>query len=348
MAGTAAFAGRATVWWNRLFRTPASAVAPGAPATPGDARRSRSHRGRSLAEPASGAAPVVLHGPVAVPARPGRLVGPAGRLPDTFILLDEAAMSAIQHGGEVSVRGPGGALTRRSARRWWRELLRWLVARADLSVALSGLDPLGPGVRAGAAVEPATGLVSRSGTRVRVVGLPLTELVTGPGQVSRRAASAAALRVLGAVVTDPGAARCRQRVVLRALHPALCRLGVEPGAYRGLRLTERLLATACRAVEDAAEASARPGGEPEEAGSWPLPARDMARLRRGRLTVISPFEFLPADGADARAWLDLLPAIRVVDAVGWRRPRGLRGCGPDELAVLYRLTWAVRRARGSL
>jgi hypothetical protein len=74
-------------------------------------------------------------------------------------------------------------------------------------------------------------------------------------------------------------------------------------------------------------------------------ATDVARLRRGRLSVLSPFEFLPANGEDARRWLDLLPAIRLVDAVSWRRPRRLRGCGPEELAALYRLTWAVRRAR---
>ena len=78
---------------------------------------------------------------------------------------------------------------------------------------------------------------------------------------------------------------------------------------------------------------------------WPAMATDVARLRRGRLSVLSPFEFLPANGEDARRWLDLLPAIRLVDAVSWRRPRRLRGCGPEELAALYRLTWAVRRAR---
>ena len=37
-------------------------------------------------------------------------------------------------------------------------------------------------------------------------------------------------------------------------------------------------------------------------------AGDMVRWQRGRLSVLSPFAFLPPDGEDARAWLDLLPA----------------------------------------
>jgi hypothetical protein len=134
--------------------------------------------------------------------------------------------------------------------------------------------------------------------------------------------------------------------MLTGLHPALCRLGVRPDRYAGLRLAERLVESAVIALERAAARRRGDSGpDPDVATGWPAMATDVARLRRGRLSVLSPFEFLPADGENARRWLDLLPAIRLVDAVSWRRPRRLRGCGPNELAALYRLTWAVRRTR---
>jgi hypothetical protein len=202
-------------------------------------------------------------------------------------------------------------------------------------------------------VEPGTGVVSRSGTRACTASLALTALVSGHGRVSERAArvaAAGALARLDATISaagDCGAGRCRRRVVFRELYPALRRLGVEPRAYRGLQLTERLLAAACAAVEAAMAAhdGHRHGPDPAPGRPWPTVACDVARLGRGRVTVLSPFEFLPIDGNRSRCWLDLLPAIRLVDAVGWRRPRRATGCGADELAVLYRLTWAARRAR---
>jgi hypothetical protein len=362
MAGSTAVAVLATALWNKLLRAPASAVAPGgdsggdsgvaSPAADLSGRRAAGRPawvGRATDPgPAAGVSPVVLRGPVAPPARPGRIVGPATRLPDTYLLFDEAVLGAVQHGRDIRVRGPAGAVARRPARVWWREVLRWLAARPDLSLAITALDPLGPGARAAAAVEPGTGVVSRSGTRVRVGTFALPDLVRGPGVVSAQAAAAACSRALaagpvtvGAVPTDGG--RWRRRVVLVGLHEALCRLGVDPRTYRGLRLTERLIETAVRAVEEAAVARGS-DGEPPLGRPWPTAVCDVARLRRGRLTVLSPFEFLPANGDRTREWLDLLPAVRLVDAVGWRRPRRLRGCGIEELATLYRLTWAARRA----
>ena len=154
------------------------------------------------------------------------------------------------------------------------------------------------------------------------------------------------LRGLGAAGTQAPLDGGRCRVVLTGLHPAFRRLGVRPERYAGLRLAERLIESAVTALERAADGRLA-GDAPNRPATpgWPAMATDVARLRRGRLSVLSPFEFLPANGEDARSWLDLLPAIRLVDAVSWRRPRRLRGCGPEELAALYRLTWAVRRAR---
>ena len=355
MAGSTAVVALATALWNKLLRAPASAVAPRAAPPEADlpgcgARGSPARVRRPTAPgPAAGVSPVVLRGPVAPPGRPGRIVGPATRLPDTYLLFDEAVLGAVQHGREIRVRGPAGAVAQRPARGWWREVLRWLAARPDVSVAITALDPLGPGARAAAAVEPGTGVVSRSGTRVRVGRLALPDLVPGPGVVSSQAAAVACARALGGGHADadanpPDAGRWRRRVVLVDLHAALCRLGVDPRAYRGLRLTERLIETAVRAVD---EAAGSPDGAPLPGRPWPAAVCDAARLRRGRLTVLSPFEFLPANGDPAREWLDLLPAIRLVDAVAWRRPRWLRGCGIEELAILYRLTWAARRGRSA-
>lgn len=348
MAGTTAVAGLATALWNKLLKTPVPAVAPRVHPQPVPGPRLPSPAAAPSADP-SPAATVVLRGPIAPPARPGRIVGPAPRLPDTFILLDETVLAAIQHDRTVMVHAPGGRSASEGARVWWRHTLRWLTARRDLSLALTALDPLGPGQRACAAVEPWTGLVSRDGTRSRHGCLDLRDLVRGPGSVSEVAAARAADRALNAFAGHrPAPAGARLRIVLVRLHPALRRLGVQPARYAGLRLTERLIRTACRALEEAlARRPALAGATRAEPRPWPSLTCDLARLRRGRLTVLSPYEFLPPSGEDTRAWIDLLPAIRLVDAVGWRRPRALPGCGPEELAALYRLTWAVRRAGGA-
>ncbi len=361
MAGTTAVAGLATALWRKLLKAPAAVVAPrGTEPTvrPASDRATRPpgpcrDPGTNGAAAPAGVAPVVLRGPVAPPSGRATTAGAPRGAPDTYLLLDETVLGAVQRGLVVPVRGPAGAVEARPARDWWREALDWLSDRPDLSLALTALDSLGPGARACTAVEPGTGVVSRSGTRACAVPLPLTALVAGRGRVSERAARVAAAGALArldaavAAAGDLGARRCRRRVVLRELYPALWRLGVEPRAYRGLQLTERLLAAACAAVEAAMAArdDHGRGSDPAPGRPWPTVACDMARLGRGRVTVLSPFEFLPVDGDRPRPWLDLLPAIRLVDAVGWRRPRRATGCGADELAVLYRLTWAARRAR---
>lgn len=346
MAGTAAVAGLATALWKKLIGAPVPAAAPREGPSAGDAGGgsgqdpgpARPMAAPDALPPPPAVAPVVLRGPVAVPAAAGAPGAADAPLPDAYLLLDEAVMAAVQRDLTVAVRLPGGGRLRRPARQWWREALHWLVARPDLSIALTALDPLGPGHRACTAIEAATGIVSRPGTRSRLATFDLGALVAAPGRISEGAAASAAARALAGLARG-GTARlpCRRRVHLTGLHPALRRLGVDPRAYRGLRLTESLLAAACRALDAAADAGA---AAPRR---WPDPAGDMARLGRGRLSVLSPFAFLPPAGGDARIWLDLLPAMRVVDAVGWRRPRGCPDCGVAELAALYRLTWAVRR-----
>jgi hypothetical protein len=345
MAGTTVVAGLATAVWKKLSKAPVPAVAPreaGHDETSGAAQARYAER--DAPGPAAGA--VVLRGPVSPPERPGRLVGAAGRVPDVYLLMDEAVLRSVQYDGDVVVRSPGGGTTIEPARRWWRRTLLWMTARPDVSLALTALDPMGPGPRSATAVEPGTGLVSRSATRARAEGLDLRRLVDGVGTISEAAAEAAAGDIVRRLPAGAGGA-CpyRHRIVLRHLQPALVRLGVRPDRYRGLRLAETLVRSASRAL-DSALSGAPPcdGSNAPDPRPWPALAGDMARLRRGRLTVLSPFEFLPPDGDDARCWLDLLPAIRHVDGVAWRRPRRLPGCGPEELAALYRLTWAARRS----
>ena len=348
MAGTTAVAGLAAALWSRLSKVQVPAVAPRVDsavtaAAPPVAFGERPYDRRAAART------VVLRGPIEPPERPGRLIGGAHRVPDTFVLVDEDVLAAVQHDREIPVRGPGGSVRTDSARAWWRRMLLWLTARRELSLALTALDPLGPGQRACVAVEPGSGLVSRSGVRARTAWLDLRRLVEAPGRLSSEVAHRVArdaLRGLGGAGAKAPVEGGRSRVMLTGLHPALRRLGVRPDRYPDLRLAERLLESAVIALERAeAERLGVSGSAPDVTPGWPAMATDVARLRRGRLSVLSPFEFLPANGENARSWLDLLPAIRLVDAVSWRRPRRLRGCGPDELAALYRLTWAVRRTR---
>jgi len=300
--------------------------------------------------------PVILTGALRPPGPGSGLSAPRRRSPDVYCLLDEHALAQVQRGESIRVRSRPARVETMAARVWWRRTLIWMVRHQSLSLALAGLDPYGPGLRACVAVEPRTGVVSRRGTRARIAVLNLELLVNRPGQVDEDAARRAAARIAGELIEarEAGADRAagslgpRWRVSFGNLHPALRRLGVHPGRYRGLKLSERLLATASQAIGEAFD-RAPPRADRPGPGlrPWPALAGDMARLKRGRLSVLSPFSFLPPDGEDARAWLDLLPAIRLVDAVGWRRPRGLPGCGWRELEALYRLTWAARRGAGA-
>ena len=357
MAGSTAVAGLATFLRQRWFAGSTPAVDPGWPGTrtaPPAQSPPGSRTGTCASGETPGAAravdvPVILAGALRPPGPDGRHSTLPRRHPDVYCLLDEHALAQVQRGESIRVRSRAERIETMDARVWWRRTLHWMVRHQTLSLALAGLDPYGPGLRASVAVEPRTGVVSRRGTRARIAVLDLELVVNRPGQIdedaARRAAARIAEKAIGARADCAvGPAGTRWRVLLGNLHRALRRLGVHPGRYKGLKLSERLLATACQAIGEAFDpapaSSDRPG---PGLRPWPALAGDMARLQRGRLSVVSPFAFLPPDGHDARAWLDLLPAIRLVDAVGWRRPRGLPGCGWRELEALYRLTWAARR-----
>ena len=138
------------------------------------------------------------------------------------------------------------------------------------------------------------------------------------------------------------------RINLGRAYATIRKMGIDPSTYKGLRRVEEVIARVCElaaaaSVSLASERGTCHGHRAAFRGVAEYPLAEPA-MRNGQVTSISPFSILPDDGSRPRPFLDLLPVMRVPDSVGWRRPRYPGAMDAADHAVLYRLTWAVRRA----
>lgn len=310
-------------------------------------------------DPGAGCPPTVIRGPVDLRVAGG--VRDQARRREVYVLLNERTLEAVQQGDKIGLPGPDAARTRRvDARNWWRELMDWMATTPEASLAMAGLADESPPRAKGAVIDPLLGRVTRPEAAAVVLHVDVARLVSDDGQVSvggirqhLRDAVRLADDLIGVIGWPTPAHRrdaaTRRRVCLNlaGLFDAMERLGVDPRCYRGLCKLRELLGEICTSALAASAQLARERGpcRGAAAGAFGRDGHPFARprVRHAQLTCVSPFEFLPPDRNAARAYIDLLPVIGLPDSVSWRRPRAAPRLHADELAALYRLTWATRR-----
>jgi hypothetical protein len=271
---------------------------------------------------------------------------------DIYFLIDESVLGHVQTGARLTVRSPGSLGPRRvNARDWWSRFVGWMSQHAGVSLAIAGMEENAPTTAAGAMVDPVLGQLTKPGAAAVVLDLDLSRLVNR-GCLERTLAA----EIVPALVRfadnlghlKNALTRRLLRINLGRVFPAMEMMGVDPRTYGGLQKVEGLIGEVCQLASASSMALAAERGPCQGTDMAPhrLAGHPFAEpaLRNSQLTSLSPYAFLPPDRERHRVYLDLLPAIRLTDSVGWRRPADIPVIDAADLAVLYRLTWAVRRA----
>jgi hypothetical protein len=280
---------------------------------------------------------------------------------DIYFLIDESVLGHVQTGARLTVRSPGSLGPRRvNARDWWSRFVGWMSQHAGVSLAIAGMEENAPTTAAGAMVDPVLGQLTKPGAAAVVLDLDLSRLVNR-GCLERTLAA----EIVPALVRFADNLLCAcnwpsqghlknaltrrlLRINLGRVFPAMEMMGVDPRTYGGLQKVEGLIGEVCQLASASSMALAAERGPCQGTDMAPhrLAGHPFAEpaLRNSQLTSLSPYAFLPPDRERHRVYLDLLPAIRLTDSVGWRRPADIPVIDAADLAVLYRLTWAVRRA----
>ncbi|MGI9264796.1 MAG: hypothetical protein ACR2QU_07695 [Gammaproteobacteria bacterium] len=311
--------------------------------------------------PGDGPAPIVIRKPVDPDSMRMNPYRERKSVADIYFLIDESVLGCVQTGARLTVRLPGDPGTRRvDARDWWIRFIGWMSQQSRVSIAIAGLEERAPTKAFSAMIDPYLGQLTKPGDAAVVLDLDLSRLVNRRGFERTLAAEVVPALVrfadnLLCACNWPSPAHVKNAVTRRLLRinltrvfPAIDKLGVNPRTYGGLQKVERLIGEVCQLASAYSMALAAERGPCQDTVSPPhrLAGHPFAEpaLRNSQLTSLSPYAFLPPDRERHRAYLDLLPAIRLVDNVGWRRPTDLGSMDAADLAVLYRLTWAVRRA----
>jgi hypothetical protein len=312
--------------------------------------------------PGNGPTPVVVRGPVEPNSIETDGICDRSRTPDIYFLLNESVLGLVQSGSAVTVKSPGNSRSRRvDAREWWLRFMNWLSLHTDASLAIAGLEERSPTKATTAMIDPFLGQLTRPGTAAVVLDLDLARLVNNNRGLERSLMAEivptlvrladnllCASRWPTPLHLKNAVTRRMLRLNLGGVFRATEKLGVNPTSYKGLQKVEGLIGEVSKLASASSMTLAA------ERGPCLVPAHSPLHVaghlfseperRNGQLTSISPFAFLPPDRDRHRAYLDLLPAIRLTDCVGWRRPSAVEPVDAADLAVLYRLTWAVRRA----
>jgi hypothetical protein len=309
----------------------------------------------------NGPAPVIVRGPVEPDSIAVSGIRGSNRTPDVYFLLNESVLGQIQSGSAVTVQLPGRAGSRRvDARDWWLRFMQWMSLHTGASLAIAGLEDRAPTAAGTAMVDPFLGQLTRPGAAAVVLDLDLSRLVNDNGLergLMEETVPALVRFADNLLCTSnwPTPLHLKNAVTRRLLRlnlggvfPAIDKMGVDPQSYKGLQKVESLIGEVSQLASASSMALAAERGPCLGSARTPLHVAghlfSEPELRNGQLTSISPFAFLPPDRERHRAYLDLLPAIRLTDCVGWRRPLATAAVDAADLAVLYRLTWAVRRA----
>ena len=312
--------------------------------------------------PGNGPAPVVVRGPVEPDSIEINGIRDSSRTPDVYFILDESVLGQVQSGSAVTVQLPGRAGSRRvDARDWWLRFMKWMSLHTDASLAIAGLEDRSPTTASTVMVDPFLGQLTGPGTAAVVLDLDLSRLVNDNRGLERSLIA----EIVPALVRFADNLLCTSnwptplhlknavtrrllRLNLGGVFRAIDKMGVDPKSYKGLQKVEGLIGEVSQLASASSMTLAAERGPcldsalpPQRVAGHPFSEPE---LRNSQLTSISPFAFLPPDRDRHRAYLDLLPAIRLTDCVGWRRPPAMSTVDASDLAVLYRLTWAVRRA----
>ena len=309
----------------------------------------------------NGLSPVIVRGPVELDSIGMSEIRDSMRTPDIYFLLNESVLGQIQSGSAVKVQLPGRSGSRRvDARDWWLRFMKWMSLNSNASLAIAGLEDRAPTTAETAMVDPFLGQLTRPGTAAVVLDLDLSRLVNGNG-LKRSLME----EIVPALVRFADNLLCTSnwptplhlknavtrrllRLNLGSVFQAIDKIGANPQSYKGLQKVEGLIGEVSQLASASSMALAAERGPCLGSARAALHVAghlfSEPGLRNGQLTSISPFAFLPPDRERHRAYLDLLPAIRLTDCVGWRRPLAALAVDAADLAVLYRLTWAVRRA----